>query len=750
MLWFVLIVIVVFVIASQADEFKTQRGGKQVRARERRLTVGASRGWDTPELTDSEHFGESRRAWVPPGRAIEIAGVTVGGGMIYVGESLHAIERWVGVEPALINPTLDVRLPAEGGSGADLGYWPSYNEIGNLARGHYLTWLAAGRRDPAIPLGYVFIFFYGLERRVLFDLRHDPSVRSELPSIQRELKELLEVYGHENSFSSYGGRLLGIVRALGGKLDPDAAKPPTGHRSHDLPLEIAMPIGVLVQRGTPVPARWAYSWVSSSYSIGFRTPAERCPEEFRALFLIRYREKYGEGLKINEPKTRLKLDYRPASRSLGRRLPEGELDVPDIRALSSPQRQLQALVDQVQDELDSYSRYVGRHDDRTSVAAQALLPAELVGIREDEDTDALLTLLRSAVAGDEHIGAVPVAELIELFPTKQPGKLYKNEARSLCELVGKMGFGIEPDASRGGQNLGQSEIAMVYRLPSRDSKDVEWSDAAALMMRLGSVVAASDDGISEEEERALESHLEAALSLDDGQRLRFRAHLRWSLTHPPSMRGVRRKTESLSADGRAKVTHAVLAIAGADGRIDPTEMKSLAKIYDVLGLSEERLFKDVHELAFSNADGGPVTLAKGDATADFAIPGPPEPSRPTEHPGEIRLDPEKVERIAQDSRAASELLAAVFQDEDQEEDELPEDTAVGMLDTSHRDVFREVIERPQWSEEDLAALIERHGLFFSGAIEVLNEASFETCGEPLFERGEGWEINQFAVQEMKS
>jgi len=51
-----------------------------------------------------------------------------------------------------------------------MDYWPSYCEVSPRARAAYLRWLEDGRRDESTYIGYVFLFFYGLERRLLGDL----------------------------------------------------------------------------------------------------------------------------------------------------------------------------------------------------------------------------------------------------------------------------------------------------------------------------------------------------------------------------------------------------------------------------------------------------------------------------------------------------------------------------------------------------------------------------------------------------
>jgi hypothetical protein len=87
---------------------------------------------------------------------------------VYVGTGTSSAS-WHEGEPSLI----DLRLPVSRTSPSTsppLGYWPSYARLTPEARRCYLEWLAMGRRNPSIDIGYVFIFFYGLERRLLVDM----------------------------------------------------------------------------------------------------------------------------------------------------------------------------------------------------------------------------------------------------------------------------------------------------------------------------------------------------------------------------------------------------------------------------------------------------------------------------------------------------------------------------------------------------------------------------------------------------
>ncbi|MEQ9569521.1 MAG: TerB N-terminal domain-containing protein [Longimicrobiales bacterium] len=742
MLWFILIVVGIALLATWAidvNELKSKRGMRTVSNRSSRP--------ESRELSNGQRFAQSQRAWVSPGELARVWDLEIPGGMVYIGEEMAAFSRWQGVDPALINPRLEV---SAGGLTRVLGYWPSYSEIQPGQRRVYLEWLAGGRRDPDIPLGYVFLFFYGLERRVLADYSLDPkSVHPDLEPIREELKALLEIH-RGDSFQQYGNSLLQLLEIRLGELED--ATPPTENPHWDLPAKVKVCIGQMIQEGRAIPPEWAHSWVVCDRETGLRTPALRCAGEFDALFRIRYAEKFGEGMKVREPKTRLTIKHGTASRGVPDEFGMFEVDLPDITSITGPQKKLREIADQVQDELDSYSRHVGRNNDRSSVEAQALLPAELVGTRQDDDTDALRTLLQESARESGEVGRVRVRDLAELYPTKTPGKIYKDEARKICDLVRKLGFGIEPDTARGGPNIGQSEVVSVFRLPEgKQGAEAAWSETATLLLRLGSAVAASDESITEDEERDLERHLEEMMDLTEPQRLRFRAHLRWSLTHPISMRGVRAKARSLSDSDKAKVAHAMLGVAGADGKIDRSEMKTLTRIYEVLGFSEHDLYSDLHELA--SGDLGPVTVKDADDTPEYEIERPENKGKAKKPAGTIALDREKIARISRESESASALLAGVFQEaEDQgEEPEAPgaELSAFG-FDEAHEGIFQEIITRDRWSEEELSDLVEKHGLFVGGVVEVINEAAFEICGEPLIEPGDGWELNEYAAEEMKT
>jgi TerB N-terminal domain len=154
----------------------------------------------TPQSSDAQ--------WYPRSQTVEVHGYRING-MVYVGTRLSAVNGQ-GAEPALVNPLLPVHRSSFSYAALDLPYWPNYGSLSPRARGRYLRWLAEGRKDPEIGIGFVFLFFYGLERRLLAD----DCPEEEQAEIMEEIETLRGVYGKHPAFHSYAFRLLDFWRAI--------------------------------------------------------------------------------------------------------------------------------------------------------------------------------------------------------------------------------------------------------------------------------------------------------------------------------------------------------------------------------------------------------------------------------------------------------------------------------------------------------------------------------------------------------
>jgi hypothetical protein len=195
-----------------------------------------NRRWSQRQTSGSED------CWIRPGQQTTIAGRRIEGGMLYVGQRLPSVARHR-TEPALIDPALAVAITNAAYNGGGMGYWPSYDTISPEDRAAYLEWLSSGRRNPSTNVGYVFLFFYGLERRVLADSVTSATAASDLPAIRDEIHELLGVYGHNGSFRRYAGQLRDILDAGSPTIEP-----PMQRDSLEVPLAVRIMVGLTSPR----------------------------------------------------------------------------------------------------------------------------------------------------------------------------------------------------------------------------------------------------------------------------------------------------------------------------------------------------------------------------------------------------------------------------------------------------------------------------------------------------------------------
>jgi len=691
--------------------------------------------------------------WVSAGRSVTIAGRKIDGGLLYVGDVLPPVGAWRTVEPALINPTLPVADASADYVGGVMPYWPSYSDISPTCRAGYLEWLADGRRRPDANIGYVFLFFYGLERRLLADTERSAAARAEVETILGEIERLLRIYGENHSFRSYAGGLVDVKRVSTAKRLLYELPPPSGRTGYELPTALRVGIGQLIMDGKPIPVDWAWSWLSCHPEVYLRTPASRCSVEFRRLFERQYREKFGAGMILKPSKTKLALTYRPASSSFGNSVTFPVDDLPDVAALSAPVQKLREIAEQCTDKLDAYSRWLGRNPDGSgTLAAAALLPAELLLDKSSEDLDGIRQWLESNLQHGRESVTVPAPDLLRLWSPAAGSKFTRKDAVGLAQILAKLGYGLEPDVRFGGPALDAEAKAVIFGLsegaPATPSPAYS---AAILSLHLAATVATADGTVTTEETQHLEEHLESALHLSAPERQRLRSHLAWLLADRPGMAGLKKRVDALSQPQRRGLTQLLVAIAGADGHFDPEEITALTKIYRLLGFSAAEVYSDVHAQASSAPATEPITIrAPGGRPTGFVIP-PPTPSESPRH-GSITLDPMRIEAKLAETAAVSALLANVFVDEEQRQRAEPAETVAGTpvagLDVAHSTLARELGKRKSWARAELDQLAATLDLLPDGALEKINDVAFEHGDEPFCEGDDPVEINANVAQEL--
>ena len=551
--------------------------------------------------------------FLPPGHAVEVAGHVLPDGMVWVGPSP---EPGSNGEPSTIDESLPVATVVSRRD--DESMWPAggYAEMRSGCRAAYLRWLADGRRNPRIDVAYVLLFLGGLERRLLVD----PGDATERERLMSEVRRLTGIYGRNPVIRRHATELAraGPLRFREGRVSD--GPPPPVEEGAPLPDDLRIGLAELARDGRPLPADWALNWLRAHPESRLRTPARRAPAEFDELFRRQYTATFGDGMLLSPIKTRLDVDYRPVNASLGPSVSLIDPELSEIAPLLAPVGRLRALADDVARELDPYSRWLGRNPDGAgSPAARALLPAALTAEQPGPRTEDLYRHLDAALDGSE-VGSWPTGELVGRWNPAADGRISRDETRLLAETLALGGYGLEPDVRFGGPAPSPEGVVVVFRL--RHGAVVDATDrylAAALTLQLAAAVTGSAGRVTAAEERLLEQHLEDALDLTDAERERLRAHLRWVVDSEPGLGGVRGRIRRMPREDRAAVGRFLVGVAATDGRVEPAEVATLTKIFRLLGLQPETVYRQLHGLI----TGDPSTASGSSARSARRTPSRP-------------------------------------------------------------------------------------------------------------------------------
>lgn len=704
--------------------------------------------------------------WIRRGEHVDIAGTQIDCGLIYVGSRLPVSQSEN--DPCMIDPSLKI-IPKGDYTQDQTDYWPSYSDISPSARRSYLEWLQSGRRDPRANIGYVFLFFYGLERRILIDFIADQAAVDDIHDIQEELHQLMTVYGpHSNSFERYASELLGVLHIITHPKSIYTYPLPPLPRVCEMPVVLRAALGAAVVDNAPVPPNLALAWVHSAPQVAWRTPAKRCPDEFEALFFEEYRHVYGDGLKINRNRTKLKYAYRPASSGFREAGPIKISfgDVPDVSVLQEPVKRLSAIVDRATEQLEAYSRYLGKNDDAVG-SLEALLSLPF-SIWPKDRKDQILGLVPSSTS---EFPSQRLQDLSDKLRATAP--LGRDRILQLARLLGELNVGLEPNVLAG-EKIPKPDECVVLYLKGQEEQTEKMAGAcrsALLTLQVSAVVAMADGHFNTAEQQHLHELVDSWEELGEAVQQRLRAHIVLLSKAPVSMASLKKKLEPLGSAEKNLIASYMAGLVNADGGITTTEIKSLEKVYKLLGLESTQVYSDVH--------GAAATGMMSKAKSGMDTPLPPvakgaKPGKTNQAPGNaFVLDQEKIRQLKDESAKVSSLLASIFIEEepplvttspahttvdstpesgDTEEEDLvtSNETLVLGLDVVHSSLARKLLEQAEWSRQELLDIAGDLDVMLDGALEQINEASFEHLDMPFTEGDDPVMITTEVLEKMAS
>jgi len=686
--------------------------------------------------TAAEVKSESNTCWVPKGKTVKISGIEISQGMIYVGAKLRS-QRYGGVDNCLINPKLKVATNSNSYDSDSIGYWPSYEGLNPKARREYLKWLANGAKDPDANISFAFLYFYCLERRLFLDKSID-----EAEAILSEMKRLQAVYPDNHSLERYVENALSFAAIFNPKSTTAPILEMPKKPNWQIPMNIALYLGNKLKAGEALNNDDALLWFLNHPEKHLRTPAKRLESEFIALLKIKLAKAQPNGPKVRMPKGKLNPEYSSCSSTFSVKFTKYTKGIPDIRNMKAPVNAVQKLADEAMNELDKLSRLLGRNPNaRGSFKALSLMPPQIISNYGGKKFDAVKTWISERV--EKKSGVFTFEEIISRTTDFDGKKVTKSIHKDVDLLLMSLGWSMIPKPYETIGSMKPKTKLLVTPSSGDIITDYKPSEAyhlAFLEVSLGAYIAHADDRLLEVEVSVLIEKVKKLTHLTTKERSRLYEVVKWLSVQVTDFGAINRKIKSVSKEQKNTFVELAIAVAVADGKIDPGEVRALETIYQTLGFDKKDLYSGLHSLGASKPQ------------YDKSASDRQSPSTVFDAPDEgLGLDMERVQSTLVDTKKASALLASIFEDE---ESDVSEETIIEKddesdsdannkfegLDTIHAQFLAELLERTTWSKEDYVRLASSLNLLADGAMEVINEWAFEKYDEPIVEDGEPIEV----------
>lgn len=688
-----------------------------------------------------DDLDEQPAEWIPFGRSLDFKNYVLPGGFYYLpskggwGAESSAIARDAHVGKPLLPSVLTA------------SYYPSYSQILSEERATYLNWLQSfgrGQHQKDVARGYLFLYFYGLERRALCEGDLDPVIFSTV-------RTMLEVYGphHQgrtlitylSDFLYFGSYQIGhqhfakewpqIMELHGDKMSEDS---------------LILLLAHLHETQQTLSWQLAYRLASRHDNSKRSVVTKRAGEKFHMLFQSKYEELYPGGLALKTAKQNKKLRYSAANSSLPYRngvQDKRDLLVPNVLGIRSQFKKLPIIWNECIDELSGYSRAIlsvlEDHDSTRNDELKAFLALPLSLQNQDEhplDSEFTNVLnVAETIKGEMKI--VPCSVVAGLLDIEERPALTATQSRMVSDVISSLGLVCGPNYYHTGLPLRWNQDLVLTPCDVNTEVDSALLTGTLRLLYLTVMVAAADGDVSESELSHFRGNIDTS-AFSEHQNLEIKNTLIALSRNPQvAVRSLNKISKSIHKQHKETVLKHLVLVAADDDLITSDELKVLKRITKSMGLSDEILNGQIEELATFRT----VQIHK----AGQRRRGEPIPQKETEAETKaFTLDHAKIAVISAETEKVVEILSQVLSDDEAGTVQEPIAEEVSDVDIAvpewlcdlnniYQMALLELISHPNATGEVLKEIADKHHLMPNSLIDEVNEWSDEVLDDFLLE-----------------
>lgn len=675
---------------------------------------GTSSKVDDRRLRTAETIVPRVANWVRPGTAVQVGPFKITNGMFYFGKYLPKNGQRYEQENCLVDPSHQIANIGDA-FGETMGYWPSYEYMSPSARHSYLAWLASDRSDPDTYIGYVFLYFYGLERRLLLD-----DDNADFDIVADEVHRLLNVFGSNHSFRRYASDLLTVVEIKSGrKFDTVSSALQTN--GYEVPTAIKISLGLRVRDGLPFEPDLLLRFAMSHPETRVRTPAKRAFQELALLYAQEINRLFPNGYVLKPGRTKsLKKRYQACSGTFSCDIDIGGGKIPDVSDRAEPITTARDVLEKCTEALDDYSRALGRiADQKPNLLAASKLPDAIRRQMALTIEGRPLDLIEALALKQE---PTTIKALAETVGVDVGSTVSKAKLRELSAVCASFGFGISCDPGFTSKTGTLTDEVLVFsQINDRLSEASTAYRARQLSVMLGMIVAFSDGHFHQREHALLIEQVEKDVNIQEDECCRLAAEIRLAERNPSRLDDWLKRLKDIPEASKNAVAEELIATASADGSLHKEEVRKLELIFKRMGISSNELYAQLHDGTSTNVHSSRESKS---AVADA-------PSR--------GIDLNRLQRIRAETTITSNVLSDIFEEEEITENDISTSDTKQIselfegLEHRYGTLLSELSQKSSWSAADFEVLIRQAGMLPGAAKEALNEWSLDTFDELIIE-----------------
>jgi hypothetical protein len=646
--------------------------------------------------------------WIRRGETVTIQEITITSGLFYCGTNLPT--NFYRTEYCLINPGLPISKSS--GRAAEVGIDSGYTEFKPSQRRAFLEWMSSGRQDPNADPSIVSLFLFGLEYRLF-----KQGAVSDAPELIREIERLIEVYGGHSQFAWYANRFLPYAGALLPILERPS--PRFARMGQEIPLDVRVFVGGKIAKGEPITADDALLWALALPTVWLRTPATRCQEEFKGLWALRFKARYPGWFPVPRLRANISATYKAVSGTFEAPLHGNFEKLPDIASDEDSAHKLKEFVNACTDELDPYSRLIGRRPEMAGKPQLSLLLPDDLWVERFEPVKSRL----AALLGNKVARVTTLRNLLSeaQFPLDgAPSKDLATALKRFSLALRPIDIGLEPDGGIADEVQSLETSVCLFKAAGGAPSPAEGLAeriARRNAIEIALLGAASAGGVSVAARSAVATSVTAGANLDNTETLRLRAYAFAAQPATTRLTKLLNGVGELVIEDRQSIARCAIAAVVTESTVSPAAVNFLERLYKALDLSVDDLYPCLHR-------------------------GAADRIAPTAKADEVMIDPERLARAREATHAVSKILADVFTDDaaaiappETKEPERSEGSGFQGLDAPHSALLSSLLDNGPLSRQDFEARVKELKLLADGAIAQIDEWAFDRFDEPLIEDG---------------